>query len=97
MAHKFGFNQDLMKEFSLGQSFFEEPKNDYNLAEIASGFNKKTMMSPIHAALLSSVIVNKGVIKYPFIISKRQMRKMKNFILNQNFMKREQLRSLHLS
>ena len=70
MAHKFGFNQDLMMELSLGQSFFEVPKDDYNLAEVASGFNKTTMISPIHAALLSSVIANKGIIKYPFIISK---------------------------
>ena len=70
MAHRFGFNQELMVELSLGQSFFEGPKDDYNLAEIASGFNKKTMISPIHAALLSSVIANDGVIKYPFIVSK---------------------------
>ncbi len=70
MAHKFGFNEELMMELSLGQSFFEVPKDDYNLAEIASGFNKKTMISPIHAAVLSSVIANNGVIKYPFIVSK---------------------------
>jgi membrane peptidoglycan carboxypeptidase len=70
MAHKFGFNEELMMELSLGQSFFEVPKDDYNLAEIASGFNKKTMISPIHAAVLSSVIANDGVIKYPFIVSK---------------------------
>tara|TARA_Y100001954_G_scaffold62628_1_gene68219 strand:+ start:2421 stop:3713 length:1293 start_codon:yes stop_codon:yes gene_type:complete len=70
MAHKFGFNAELMMELSLGQSFFEVPKDDYNLAEIASGFNKKTMISPIHAAVLSSVIANNGVIKYPFIVSK---------------------------
>ncbi len=70
MAHKFGFNEELMMDLSLGQSFFEVPKDDYNLAEIASGFNKKTMISPIHAAVLSSVIANNGVIKYPFIVSK---------------------------
>ena len=85
MAHSFGFNQELMVELSLGQSFFEVPKDDYNLAEIASGFNKKTMISPIHAAVLSSVIANDGVIKYPFIVSKLTDGKKRELWLNRLF------------
>ena len=88
MAHKFGFNQDLMMELSLGQSFFEVPKDDYNLAEIASGFNKETMISPIHAALLSSVIANKGIIKYPFIISKLTDEKNRKLLIKPNLQKK---------
>ena len=88
MAHKFGFNQDLMMELSLGQSFFEEPKSDYNLAEVASGFNKTTMISPIHAALLSSVIANKGVIKYPFIISKLTDEKNRELLIKPAYVKK---------
>ena len=69
MALKFGFNQSLMKEVSLGQSFFEAPIDDYNMAELASGFNKKTMISPVHAAIFSSIVANKGIIKFPYIVS----------------------------
>ncbi|MGK0366987.1 MAG: peptidoglycan glycosyltransferase, partial [Thermoproteota archaeon] len=35
----------------------------YNLAEVACGFNRTTMISPIHAAVMSSIIANKGVLK----------------------------------
>ena len=68
-AHKLGFNQDLMKEISIGQSFFKSPINDYNMAELASGFNRETMMSPVHAALLSSIVANNGIMKSPFMVS----------------------------
>lgn len=40
------------------------------LASLASGFNTKTTISPIHAALLSSILANDGVLIYPTIISK---------------------------
>ena len=39
------------------------------------------MMSPIHAALLSSVIVNKGIIKYPYIVSKLTGEKNEEFYI----------------
>jgi len=67
-ANKFGFNRPLMKDIDLGVSHFEMPTSDYNLAELASGFNKKTQISPVHAALLSSVVVNNGIMPTPHII-----------------------------
>jgi len=66
-AAKFGFNQDLMQEVSLAKSNFPLPENQYHLAELASGFNKQTSMSPIHAALLAATIANEGVMPYPFL------------------------------
>jgi cell division protein FtsI/penicillin-binding protein 2 len=69
MASDFGFNEKLMEEISLSKSKFDFPATDYSLAEKASGFNKETMISPIHAATLSSVIANDGVLKYPRFIT----------------------------
>jgi len=68
MAERLGFNQELMKEISLSKSTFIMPKNGYNLAEIASGFNKKTQMSPVHCAVLSQVIANEGELIYPRLV-----------------------------
>ena len=68
MAGDFGFNDDLMDEITLPKSKFEVPKNQYNLAEKASGFNKKTTISPVHAALLASIVANDGVLRYPSVV-----------------------------
>ena len=36
------------------------PSSQYQLAEYASGFNKKTTISAVHAAYLSYLVVNDG-------------------------------------
>ncbi|WP_290733541.1 penicillin-binding transpeptidase domain-containing protein [Halobacteriovorax sp. JY17] len=69
MAADFGFNEKLMEEISLSKSVFEMPDTDYELAEKASGFNKKTMISPIHAAVMASVVANDGVLNYPRVVT----------------------------
>lgn len=68
MALKFGFNRNLMDDFNLGVSRFDMPESQYNLAELASGFNKETQVSPVHAALFSLIIANDGVLMKPHIL-----------------------------
>ncbi len=65
----FGFNKDLMFDVDLSKSSFAMPTSQYNLAELASGFNSDTLISPIHAAVIASAIANDGVVKSPFLIS----------------------------
>ena len=69
-ATKMGFNKELMDEGFLSKSIFKMPQDQYNMAEIASGFNKKTMISPIHAAVLSSIVANDGHLVEPRLIVK---------------------------
>lgn len=69
MAERFGFNENLMWEIDLPRSKFAMPENQYNLAELASGFNKKTLISPLHAASLASIIANKGFFKLPHLVT----------------------------
>lgn len=68
MATKFGFNKSLMEDFDLGVSRISMPDTQYNLAELASGFNRDTQVSPVHAALMAQVIANKGIMKKPFLV-----------------------------
>ena len=68
MAERFGFNQELLKEVSSGVSKFPLAENQYNLAELASGFNKETLISPVHAAMLGSIIANNGVFKQAHLL-----------------------------
>lgn len=68
-ANKFGFNNDLLQFLDVGESKLLIADSDYSLAELASGFNKKTMISPIHGAMIASVIANEGIFKQPTIIN----------------------------
>lgn len=70
MASSFGFNRNLFSDISAGTSTFPMPKNQYNLAELASGLNDEAMISPVHAAVLSSIVANEGTLKYPRIVDK---------------------------
>ncbi len=72
-AFKFGFNKDLMTDFNLGPSQFIMPESQYQLAELASGFNKKTVISPVHAATIVSVVANEGLFRNPKILKKVEM------------------------
>lgn len=69
-ANLMGFNKELTQGLKLGKSTFVMPNDQYNLAEKASGFTKNTLISPVHAALLSSIVANDGVVIYPRLIKK---------------------------
>lgn len=69
-ANDFGFNQQLMEEITLPQSYVSIPEDPYEMAQLASGFNDETTMSPVHGALLSSVIANDGVMKFPNLVTR---------------------------
>lgn len=70
MAESFGFNRAYVQEFDFLRSHIELASDDYSLAEMASGYNDTTLISPIHAAMMASIIANNGVMKNPQLISK---------------------------
>lgn len=68
MAEKFGFNKKLVEGVNLPASVFQMAQDQYNLAEYSSGLNTDTHMSPVHGAVIASVIANGGIIRYPVVI-----------------------------
>jgi peptidoglycan glycosyltransferase len=70
MAEGFGFNQPIMKEFDFLKSEIHTVKDDFSLAELASGYNVDTIISPVHAAAMASIVANDGVLKTPRLISR---------------------------
>ena len=67
-SDKFFFNHPIAFELPLAVSRVEVPADDFGLAEIATGFNKDTLISPLHAALLAAVAVNKGDMPTPRLV-----------------------------
>ncbi|MCM2349596.1 MAG: penicillin-binding transpeptidase domain-containing protein [Bacteriovoracaceae bacterium] len=68
MAEKFGFNKKLVEGVNLKPSVFNLAKDQYNLAEYSSGLNTQTLMSPVHGAVIGSIVANGGVLRYPIVI-----------------------------
>lgn len=67
-AKKFGFNEPIGFELPVGVSRISLDDDGYHLAEIACGFNRETLISPLHGALLAAVIVNGGKLMSPAIV-----------------------------
>ncbi len=68
-AKKFGFEDTVTQFINVPESEILHANSQYELAELASGFNKRTNISPLHAAAMSSIIVNDGIEKKPFLVS----------------------------
>lgn len=80
MAERFGFNKRLVEGINLAPSVFSMASDQYNLAEFSSGLNNKTLMSPVHGAVIGSVVANAGVLKYPVVIKSLESIKDKKVI-----------------
>lgn len=64
----FGFNREIGFETYLPPSVLSVNETPYRWAEIASGFNRETTLSPLHGALIASTVLNQGRLQEPTII-----------------------------
>lgn len=76
MANKFGFNKDNLQLIEGGHSKLYYDESDYGLAELASGFNRDTMISPVHGAIIASIVANDGILRKPTVISEIRSKKL---------------------
>lgn len=67
-AMKLGFWQSPLKDADCSPSTLFFPQNEYNLAELACGFNRQTKITPVHAAQMTSAVLNKGLMVTPRLI-----------------------------
>ena len=69
-ADVFGFNQEIGFEAPLASSTIRITEDPYQWAEVASGFNQDTRISPLHGALIASVVANGGRLFEPNIVER---------------------------
>ncbi len=68
-AIRFGFNQAVKSDLPFDPGFTEVPKEmNFHLAEIATGFNRITRMSPMQGAMIAASVASNGVMKVPYIV-----------------------------
>ncbi|MFC1815527.1 penicillin-binding transpeptidase domain-containing protein [Thermodesulfobacteriota bacterium] len=68
-AAAFGFNRNIEFEAPVSPSVVNFSDEPYQWAEIASGFNRKTTLSPLHGAMMISAILNRGKMMEPTIVN----------------------------
>jgi cell division protein FtsI/penicillin-binding protein 2 len=70
-ATRFSFNRPIMFEMPVEISSYDPSGGDepFHLAELASGFNKTTRVSPLHGALLAAAVASGGLIFEPTFVS----------------------------
>ena len=69
-ARQFAFNRNIDFEIAFPPSRFSIDDAPYNWAEIASGFNNTTTLSPLHGVLVAAAVVNNGKIVEPTVITR---------------------------
>jgi cell division protein FtsI/penicillin-binding protein 2 len=67
-AAAFGFNREIDFELPIRPSRIELSDEAFELAEVASGFNRSTRISPLHGALMAAAILNGGRLVDPTLI-----------------------------
>jgi cell division protein FtsI/penicillin-binding protein 2 len=67
-ANRFLYNQQIPFDLPVEVSNISIPADDFGLAEIASGFNRRTRISPLHASLITAAVANHGVIAEPWLV-----------------------------
>ena len=67
-AERFLFNHRIPFDLPVENSRIQVPEDAFGLAEIASGFNKRTLISPLHAALITAGVANGGIIMEPWLV-----------------------------
>jgi penicillin-binding protein A len=87
-AEGFGFNQPIEFELAVPPSHLAIKDTPYHWAEIASGFNRVTTISPVHAAMMVSAVLNEGRMLAPTMVERitdaqgRQIYRSRPVLLN---------------
>lgn len=68
-ANRFGFDRSLSTDFSLPESQVKlDFSDEWQIAEAASGYTRDITLSPVHAAQLAAVVVNRGKMVVPYMV-----------------------------
>jgi peptidoglycan glycosyltransferase len=67
-GNKLGFNTNIPFELPCDKSVLMPTDSVFNLAELASGFNEHTRLSPVHGAMIAGTICENGTMYKPFVV-----------------------------
>lgn len=65
---KFGFNSPVPFDLPVESARAQVTDSAFSLAELGSGFNRQTRISPMYGAILAAAVVNKGTMPVPTLV-----------------------------
>lgn len=69
-AEKFMFNQQIPTDFPVDPGIALVPsEKNFQLTEVASGYNRSNRMSPVQGAMIAASVVNGGQMIAPYMVS----------------------------
>lgn len=69
-ANRFMFNQEIPADFPVEMGVaYVPPEKGFELAEVASGYNKTNCMSPVQGAMIAASVANDGKIVVPYLVN----------------------------
>lgn len=68
-SNRFAYNESIPSEFPVALSKSADPANEYELAEMASGFTQHNVMSAVHGAMIAAAVANDGVMMEPYFLN----------------------------
>jgi len=80
-AKRFGFEESIQCDVPVETSCLLVPESDFEVAELASGYNRITQISPIHAASLPVAVLNEGIQPVVSVVEKIRDADNRNYYL----------------
>lgn len=70
-SRRYRFNDPILSDLPVEQGHLDiEQSNRWSLAELASGFNRVALMSPVQGALMAAAVANDGLMMEPYLIDR---------------------------
>jgi len=69
-GRRFFFNQPLPCEVPFETSFFPVPEDRFGIAQAASGYNQRTLITTLHAAWIAALVCSGGASPTPWLIER---------------------------
>ncbi len=69
LSKRFWFNEKIPSEFPVVNSKSANPSNEYELAEMASGYTQENTMTVLHGAMIGAAIANDGQMMEPYFLN----------------------------
>lgn len=68
-ANRFMFNQEIPADFPVEMGVaYVPPGKGFEMAEVASGYNKTNRMSPVQGAMIAASVANDGQVVVPYLV-----------------------------
>ncbi|MGZ3774950.1 MAG: penicillin-binding transpeptidase domain-containing protein [Pseudobdellovibrionaceae bacterium] len=69
-ANRYMFNQEIPADFPVEMGVaYVPPEKGFEMAAVASGYNKTNCMSPVQGAMIAASVANDGKLVIPYLVS----------------------------